>query len=59
MKGRTQADIDKYRKQVTRRGLGGGLAAYTAGAVTGQLLENERRARNKAENERDGSLYRS
>ena len=49
-KDRTSDDIAKYRKQVTRRGIGGGLAGFTIGSIGGTLIEDERRARNMREN---------
>ena len=47
---RSQADVERFRRQATRRGIGGGLAGYTAGAIAGTLIENERRDRNMREN---------
>ena len=55
----SEAERKSLRTRTVRRGMVGGLGGYAAGALTGNLIEDERRKRNKAENERDGSLYRS
>ena len=43
-------------KRPIRRGLGGGLAGLAAGQIIGNIIEQERRRRNTAENAMDGTL---
>ena len=43
-------------KRPIRHGFGGGLAGLAVGQVLGNIIENERRRRNAAENELDGTL---
>ena len=55
----SEAERKQLSNRTVRRGLLAGGSGYALGALAGSALEDERRARNQEENERDGSLYRS